>query len=199
VRAPLPSPPSPRAAEVVADAPPPPPPSTVTAAPESSPRTLARADAALSRAPGAPATESRDRGRLGLYLMSGAGSSLQGNLIVPVVVGLAVRWRLVALTMEGLGGLWSSGFAGGDLGVMLHHAFGPVLLGGGVAGGAVASFADRREPVAVARGYLRAGWATRRSFDLFAQLEFEYGRGLTSHDNVEGIVLNVGFQVRLLP
>jgi hypothetical protein len=130
---------------------------------------------------------------------AGAGSSVQGGLIVPVTVGLAVRWRLVAVALEGIGGLWSSGFGGGDLAVMVQHTVGPVLLGGGLAGGLVAAVAGpHRVPVAVGRAFVRAMLAVKPTLDLFAQLDFGYGRDFTTNDNQEGLMLNLGIQFRLL-
>jgi hypothetical protein len=159
-------------------------------------------EASLNRPAPTPrplAGEARYRGRLGLYLMVGAGSSVQGDLIVPVTVGLAARWRLVDVALEGIGGLWSSGFGGGDLAVMLHHTVGPVLLGGGLAGGLVAAAAGQnRVPVAVGRAFVRATLAVRSTLDLFAQLDLGYGRGLARNDNQEGLMLDLGIQLRLL-
>jgi hypothetical protein len=130
--------------------------------------------------------------------MVGGGSSLQGSPIVPVIVGVALRWRLAAIALEGLGGFWSGGYAGGDVAVMLHHTAGPMLLGGGVAGGAVAAFSNRTVPIGIVRAFLRASWAARPSLDLFAQLDFGYGRDNLDNANQEALMLNLGVQVRLL-
>jgi hypothetical protein len=140
--------------------------------------------------------EERYRGRLGIYAMVGGGASLQKSPIAPVIVGVALRWRLAAIALEGLGGLWSVGYVGGDIAVMLHHPVGPLLLGGGVAGGAVAAFTDHAVPVGIVRAFLRASWAARPSLDLFAQLDFGYGR--VNNLDQEGLMLNVGVQVRLV-
>jgi hypothetical protein len=142
--------------------------------------------------------EARYRGRVGIYAMVGGGSSLQGSPIVPVIVGVALRWRLAALALEGLGGLWSGGYAGADVAIMLHHTAGPLLLGGGIAGGAVAAFANHPTPVGLARAFMRMSWAARPSVDLFAQLDFGYGRETVNNINVEGLMLSLGVQVRLL-
>jgi hypothetical protein len=142
--------------------------------------------------------EARYRGRLGIYAMVGAGSSFQGSPIVPVVVGLALRWRLASVALEGLGGWWSVGYVGADLAVMLHHTAGPLLLGGGVAGGAAVALADHNAPLGLARAFMRLSWAARPSVDLFAQLDFGYGRDSVSKINQEALMLNLGVQLRLL-
>jgi hypothetical protein len=114
------------------------------------------------------------------------------------LLGVARRWRLASLALEGLGGFWSVGYVGGDVAVMLHHTAGPMLLGGGVAGGAAAAFGNRAVPVGLARAFVRASWAARPSLDLFAQLDFAYGRETVGNVNQEGLMLNLGVQVRLL-
>jgi hypothetical protein len=145
------------------------------------------------------APEERYRGRLGLYLMVGGGVSMDRAPVVPVLIGLAVRWRLVSLALEGIGGLWGGGFVGGDVAVMLRRAVGPVLLGGGLAGGAAVAGQPLVDPIGVARAFVRVDWAVHRRLDLFAQLDFAYGRNTRSHSNSEGLMLSIGVQLRFLP
>jgi hypothetical protein len=135
------------------------------------------------------------RGRLGLYASVGVGGSFEGSATLAAIVGVAARWRLVDLALEGLGGYWSAGFGAADVAVMLHHTVGPVLLGVGVAAGY--AHADARS-FGLGRGFGRVSLAVTPALDLFAQVDFAYVSAFSNRrEDLMGLMLDLGAQVRL--
>jgi len=132
-----------------------------------------------------PVEPSLHVGRIGVYAMSGLGLSVRGAPIVPVVVGLAMRWPSAFIAVEGLTGTWGFPYGGADIAFELHRALGRIVLGAGVAAGFVsvmhpAGIAGpaHGEGLGIARGFGRASIALTRVVDLFAQLDVTYGHGV---------------------
>jgi hypothetical protein len=141
----------------------------------------------------APAAgDSIHRGRIGVYAMSGVGASFRGAVTAPVIVGVALRWSSVSIALEGLGGVWSSPFAGGDIALAFHRPIGRFVLGAGAAGGVV-SLVDRAEPVGVTRAFVRASFALTRILDAFAEIDLAYGHGRADD---AALIASAGVQVR---
>jgi hypothetical protein len=169
---------------------PPPAPLPSTATPSSS---LSVTSAPVPPPPSRRAPELRYRGRLGIYAVIGGGSSFQGAAVVPATLGLALRWRWVALSAEALGGLASSsGFVGGDLTFMVHHVVGPVLLGGGVGAGLV----HIDNTAGIGRAFIRCSLALTDAVDGFVQAEYVYARAASRSDEQQFALASLGVQMR---